>query len=377
MFASAMEFPDHSILVDRGIRALLGRAVRADSPFLPEQVQPASLDLRLGAEAHVMRASFLPERTSIEERLRELSTGTLSLAEGAVLERGCVYLVPLEEELCLDDAVFARFNPRSSVGRCDVFARVVVPGHPRFDETPRGWRGRPWLEVAPLSFPVRVRRGDSLCQVRFARGAPALGHDELVARYARSPMCHDERGPLAPGAVRFDGTGGLELRVGLRGRDPCAWRARPTSSALHLAEHGAHDAEAFFEPVREEDGHCILAPGRFHLFASRERLAIPPDLAAEMLPVDLGLGELRNNYAGFFDCGFGSHARRPAGTPAVLEVRAHDVPFLVEDGQILFRLRFFRTSESPERIYGEDRPADSYRDQDLTLARSFRARRSP
>ncbi len=365
-----------SILIDRDLAGLFGtqlRPVAGAPPIAPEQIQPASLDLRLGPTAHRIRAGFLPERTPVQDRIEELSTSTLSLeGEGAVLERGLIYLVPLDEELDLDPAVHARFNPRSSTGRCDLFTRVLVANHPRFDETPAGYRGKLWLEIAPLSFPVRLRRGDRLAQLRLQTGPAALTTDELRAVYERTPLCFDGERPLRPDEVHFDDDGGLLLRVGLADRDPCAWRASLNTDVLEFAGDAVHAAEAFWEPIRARDGHCILDPGRFYIFASKERLRVPPNLAAEMLPVDVGIGELRNNYAGFFDNGFGWQAGVEAGTPAVLEVRAHDLPFLVEDGQLFFRLRFFHTGGTPQNLYGQGRKTRSYRGQDLTLARPFR-----
>jgi dCTP deaminase len=370
------------ILVDHELAELLGSAVRlapSARPFVPEQLQPTSLDLRVGAVARRVRAGFLPERVPIAERLRELALSEVSLeGAGGVLERGAIYLVPLEEELDLPPDLAARFNPRSSTGRADVFTRVVVPGCPRFDEAPAGHRGALWLEVAPLSFAVRLRRGDRLCQVRIARGEVALSRAELVQRYRSSPLCFGATGPLAERELAFDAEGGLCLRIGLAGRDPCGWRAARTDAPVELAAVAAHACEDFWEPVHARGGHCVLEPGRFYVFASRERLAIPPDLAAEMLPVDVGIGELRNNYAGFFDAGFGSDgraSREPRGTPAVLEVRAHDLPFLIEEGQAFFRLKFFRTTGPPERPYGLARGGPSYARQDLTLARAFRPAR--
>jgi len=371
--------PPPGILVDRELAALLGTALRpaaGAAPILPEQLQPASLDLRLGPVAHRVRAGFLPENASIEERLQELATSTVSLeGEGGVLERGLVYLVPLDEELALPPDLAARFNPRSSTGRTDLFTRVLVPGSPRFDEAPAGFHGRAWLEVAPLSFPVRLRRGDRLCQVRLARGASALSRAALIERCRTTPLCFDGPRPLALDELAFDDEGGLCLRLGLAGRDPCGWRAALSTEVVEFAAQGAHEASDFWEPVHARRGRCVLEPGRFYIFASRERLRIPPDLAAEMLPIDVGIGELRNNYAGFFDSGFGWDETRPGGTPAVLEVRAHDVPFLVEDGQPFFRLRFFRTTGRPEKLYGQGRGGPSYGGQDLTLARAFRAPR--
>jgi dCTP deaminase len=366
------------LLVDSDLEELAARGVlrapRAGA-LAADQIQPASVDLRLGAFAARLRSSFLPGAIPIEERLRELEQERAALdGDGAVLERGQVYVAPLEEELELPPGVRASFNPRSSTGRCDLFARVLVAGHARFDEAPAGYRGKLWVEIAPLSFPVRVARGDRLVQVRLAEGDAALGPSELRAEHERSPLCFDERGPIPAERLQFDSEGGIALHLGLAGRDPCGWRAQSHTGVLRFAAESANDPAAFWDPVHAPDGRHILTPERFYLFASRERVCLPPHLAAEMEPVDVHLGEMRNNYAGFFDNGFGWSAGGSRGTPAVLEVRAHDVPFQVEDGQVFFRLRFFRSKSRPRKLYGEGREAHSYRDQDLTLARCFRAR---
>lgn len=368
------------LVVDADLERALGHWVRAGAGGRdpePAQVQPASLDLRLGPRAFRVRAGFLPGSRPIEERLAELAPVELDLeGEGAVLERGCPYLVPLEEELALPEQVRARFNPRSSAGRCDLFTRVLCEGHPRFDQAPRGYNGPLWLEVAPLSFPVRLRRGDRLAQVRLSVGRAALTTAELAEEHARTPLAFADGRPLAGERARFDDEGGLLLSVGFAGREPAGWRAAAHTGVLEFGREGAHEPGEFFEPLSAPAGRCILDPGRFYVFASRERVRVPPHLAAEMLPVDVGIGELRNNYAGFFDCGFGwragGHRDGLAGTPAVLEVRARDVPFLVEDGQVFFRLRFFRTAGRPRRLYGAGRPGRSYQDQDLSLSRAFR-----
>lgn len=367
------------LLVDRELRALCGTQIlcsKGAGPIDARQVQAASLDLRLGSTAYRIRAGFLPGATPIEQRLAELEASRFSLeGAGAVLERGLVYLVSLEEELALSPDLRAVFNPRSSTGRCDVFTRVLAAGHARFNETPAGYRGKLWIEIAPLSFPVRLARGDRLAQLRIVHGEAALTREELIAVYRDEPLCWRGDQPVPEQEVRFDDDGGIELHLGLSGRDPCGWRAQSNTGVLRFAGEGEHEARDFFEPVHAQAGHSILAPGGFYIFASRERVVIPPQLAAEMLPVDVGIGELRNNYAGFFDNGFGWRAAQepgPRGTAAVLEVRAHDVPFLVEDGQAFFRLRYFRASSIPERIYAQGRGGASYRDQDLSLARAFR-----
>jgi len=370
-----------ALLVDSEFEALLGEAIRTSdeaAPVSTAQIQPASLDLRLGKLAYRMRAGFLPGGVSVAERIERLAIAELSLeGSGAVFEKGLVYLVPLEEQLALPSDVRARFNPRSSTGRCDLFTRVLTDRHPRFDEAPVGYRGKLWMEVSPLSFPARLKRGDRLGQLRLVRGTAALTTDELRELYEHTPLCFDGDRPLSAEEVRFDDEGGIELRVGLSGRDPAAWRAAAQTDLLEFSSEGAHARDDYWEAVHAPEGRCILTPGSFYIFASRERLRVPPDFAAEMLPVDVGIGELRNNYAGFFDNGFGwreDDAGRAIdhGTPAVLEVRAHDVPFLVEEGQVFCRLKFFRASRRPARLYGAGRTGGSYQEQDLTLARAFR-----
>ena len=374
------------ILVDRDLAQLLGEAILwgEDAPAPSrEQIQPASMDLRLGREAYRLRAGFLPGPVAVRDRLDELSLERVELDHsGLVMQRGSLWLVRLEEELRLSSDVAGRCNPRSSTGRCDLFTRTLACGHPRFDEIPPGYRGELWLEVAPLSFSTRLRRGDRLNQVRLARGRSSLDAAAIRSAWRQSPMAFLGEDPISPEALHLDEDGGLALTVGLFGRDPAGWRARRVSHVLEFSGEGAHAREDFWEAVHAPQGRTVLEPNRFTIFASRERIRIPPGFAAEMIPVDVGIGEMRNNYAGFFDPGFGWSEANPMhspgtpaalpGTPAVLEVRAHDVPFLLEDGQVGFRLRLFRTLGRPERIYGEGRRSQSYADQDLTLARSFR-----
>ncbi len=361
-------FVDHQILGE--LRSAV-RAIDSAHPIEREQVQPASIDLRLGPIAHRLRAGFLPAQTTLESRLAELEQERIDLHRPAVLERGALYLIPLQEELCLPPDVCASFNPRSSTGRCDVFARVLAPGHTRFNEAPAGWRGRLWLEVAPLSFSVRVARGDRLCQARLERGRSRLTAAELAGEHAHGALVLDPDGRPVREALEIDAGGGLALHLGLAGRTPAGWRAKHNTTPVEFAREGAHARDEYWEPIEATAGHAILEPGAFYVFASQERLRVPAHLSAEMLPVDVGLGEMRNNYAGFFDPGFGCGQGR-AGTPAVLEVRAHDLPFLVEDGQAFFRLHFFRNRALPERPYGYAAGPRSYQAQDLTLARCFR-----
>jgi dCTP deaminase len=362
------------ILVHREIRDLLeSGAVRASVPVRPEQIQPASLDLRLGEYAVRVRTGFLPENDTVERRLEDLSLYRFDLRAGGVLEKGQIVLVPLLEEVHLPERLRARANPKSSTGRLDLFTRIVADRASRFDELPEGTRGRLWVEVAPRSFPVRVRTGTSLNQIRFFRGESSLDDAGVRALYERTPLLYGDDGrPLPADAVRFDGDGGIFLRIRLRGEGPVGFRAKPFSGIVDLSATGAHDPSDFWEPVFAPRRSLIVEPEAFYILASSERVVVPPDHAAEMLPYDVGIGELRTNYAGFFDNGFGWNRTPKPGTRAILEVRAHDVPFLVEDEQVFFRLKYFRTTETPDVLYGQAEARSSYADQDLTLSKHFR-----
>jgi len=361
------------ILVDREIRELVARGVvEASRPLVPAQVQPASLDLRLGAVAHRVRTGFLPEKETVRERLDELGMDTLDLERGAVLEPGGIYLVELLERLALPKDVSARSNPKSTTGRLDLFTRVLIDRNARFDDVPAGYRGTLYVEVAPRSFPVRARVGVCLSQQRYSRGTSALTTEELKALAARESLAFTEAGePIAPDKLLFDSEGGMAFRLKLSGKGPVGHRARRHAPVVDLSREDAHDPDEFWEPVHATRGAVVVEPEQFYIFASKERIRVPPGYAAEMLPIDVGVGELRTNYAGFFDPGFGM-AGEGKGTPAILEVRPHDVPFLVEDGQVFFRLRWFRCTSPSDALYGAAGAGSHYGTQSLTLAKQFR-----
>lgn len=342
-------------------------AIRCARPLDPIQRQPTTLDLRLGEEALAIRSGFLPTGGTVEEEVADLVEERFSLTEGAVLRRGRVYLVRLLEELALPVGVRARANPRSSTGRIDVFTRTVVDRHDRFDDIPEAYRGPLWLEVVPRSFDIVVRTGQRLNQTRFVQGHPRLRDEELAGRVRKDDLVPGgSSAPVEAASLLL----GLSLQA--EGEGPVGWRARPDAPRLDLARAGQHDPHAFFEPVLPDaHGALLLEPEAFYILASAERIRVPPDLAAEMLPWDVGMGELRTNYAGFFDPGFGWGPGSPGGARAVLEVRPHDVPFRVTHGQPIFRLQFSRTVEPCTVLYGGETSA--YQNQGLALARYFRA----
>ena len=357
------------------------RWISSPVPFGEAQFQPASLDLRLGAVAYQLRASFLPFSQTVLSRLepagageRELVIDRVSLEGGATLQRGSVYLVPLLESLALPAHVRGRCNPKSTTGRLDIFTRVITDGTPRFDEIGAGYRGPLYLEISPQSFPVRVHAGHSLNQLRLLSGDGALADAELAELYRRTPLLYDaDDRPIPLDRVVFND--GLGMGVDLSGRDTGAvigYRAHPNPPAVDLARTDAYDPAEFWEPIKRPGRDAyILEANRFYILVSKERIRVPPDYAAEMVVYDAGAGEIRTHYAGFFDPGFGYGDGSVLGTKVVMEVRAREVPFMLYDGQTSFKVWFERVAARPDRLYGGGL-GSSYQHQPLTLSKQFR-----
>jgi dCTP deaminase len=362
------------ILVYQQIQALIARGAIASTPAIaPTQIQPSSLDLRLATRGYRVRSGFLPENVRVADRLEEMQLYTFDLTDGAVLEKGHCYIVPLLERIEQPLPHLIRANPKSSTGRLDLFTRLLADRCGRFETVPPGYTGPLFLEIVPRSFPVKVRTGLSLCQIRFSQGSAVLSDDELRAEHARGGLLFDDQGqPLPIDALRLDR--GLMMGIALkRDRDlqgPIGHVAKRYTGIVDMAREAGHDADGFFEPIQEpRQGRMIVEPEEFYIFASKERIRVPKHLAAEMVAYDVGIGELRTNYAGFFDNGFGGER----GTRAVLEVRPHDVPFLLEDAQVFFKLEFLRTQELPAVVYGDRQLSSHYQGQGLKLSKHFRS----
>ncbi len=362
------------ILVYQQLAALIREGAIASTPAVAAaQIQPSSLDLRLATRGYRVRSGFLPENVRVADRLEEMTLYTFDLTDGAVLEKGHCYIIPLLERIERPLPYLIRANPKSSTGRLDLFTRLLGDRCSRFESVPPGYTGPLYLEVVPRSFPVRVRTGLSLCQIRFSEGDPVLSDQELRAEYEREALLFDDHGrPIPIDKVRFDN--GLCMGVAMRkDRDltgPIGHVARRYAGIVDTALEAGHDACDYFDAIPEpKGGRMIVEPEEFYIFASKERVRVPRHLAAEMAAYDVGIGELRTNYAGFFDNGFGGER----GTRAVLEVRPHDVPFLVEDGQVFFKLAFFKTLALPDVAYGDRELSSHYQGQGLKLSKHFRS----
>ncbi len=355
------------VLPDSRLQALVAEgAVNPDLPLAEGQVQPASLDLRLGSVAYRVRASFLAGAgRSVAARIAEFEMHRVDLGAGAVLEKGCVYVVPLMERLALPPGIEAVTNAKSSTGRLDLLTRTITDGGTEFDRVPPGYAGPLFAEICPRSFSVLVRPGMRLNQIRLRAGEAVLDDDALRALHAATPL-------VTGGAAVIDG--GLGFSVDLRpaGGDLVGYRAKPHTGVIDLDRVGHYPAAEFWEEVRTGDGRIILDPGAFYILVSREAVTVPPGYAAEMAPYLAMVGEFRVHYAGFFDPGFGWAAAGGAGSRGVLEVRCHEAPFVLEHGQVVGRLVYERMAGPPARLYGAG-IASNYQGQGLKLSKHFRA----
>ncbi|PWB83143.1 MAG: 2'-deoxycytidine 5'-triphosphate deaminase [Methylocystaceae bacterium] len=350
-------------------------AIGAARPIEEGQYQPASLDLRLGPKAYRVRASFLPgRRRSVEALLSEFTYDEISLeGAGAVLERGCVYVIPLLETLRLPKGVSAVANPKSSTGRLDIFTRLITNDTEIFDHVAEGYQGPLFAEVSPRSFSVRVRQGSRLDQMRFRRRAPLASALDFILPDAALRTEH-ERAPLVDGELTL--RDGLILRVALEALgagDVVGYRAQKHTDVVDVDRVDHYGVEDYWEKLHARPGRkLILDPGDFYILASRERIRIPSHLSAEMVAIDPAMGEFRVHYAGFFDPGFGYAAGGRPGSRAVLEVRSHEVPFILEDGQVIGRLVYETMAAEPAALYGHG-GFSNYQGQELKLSKHFKA----
>ncbi|OYW56016.1 MAG: 2'-deoxycytidine 5'-triphosphate deaminase [Hyphomicrobium sp. 32-62-53] len=357
----------NGILPAQAIRALIsGNALKLAEPLAEGQLQPASVDLRLGREAYRVRASFLPGPGSkVTDKLGDLKLHTIDLTKGAVLETGCVYIVPLLESLGLPESISASANPKSSTGRLDVFTRVIADGVTAFDQIPAGYKGPLYAEICPQTFPILARTGSKLSQLRFRVGNPREDDKTLARLHKEHMLVSGGTSDIADGiALSVDIVGGLSGLVGYRAK-------RHTGVVDVDAPKSCAIADYWEEIDSRGSRRLILDPDQFYILASKEAVHIPPTHAAEMMPFNPLVGEFRVHYAGFMDPGFGHAPAGGHGSRVVLEVRSHKVPFILEDGQIIGRLVYERMVEVPEMLYGRDL-GSNYQAQGLKLSKHFR-----
>jgi dCTP deaminase len=355
---------------------VLRRLIRARKEILASediedaQIQPASIDLRLGAVAWRVRASFLPgPNATVQDKLSSVLMHEIDLTRGAVLETGCVYIVPLLEYADFSHRVAGSANPKSSTGRIDVFTRLITDRGQAFDRVEPGYRGPLYAEISPRTFPVLVRKGSKLNQLRIRRGTPQFTDTQLRRLH--------EQHPLVDTIADIDN--GLGFSIDLKGRASASgggqrigWRAKRHTGVIDVDRPGMLDPHEFWDSIEANAaGNLVLDPDEFYILVSREAMAIPPDHAAEMVATDPLVGEFRVHYAGFFDPGFGYEAGQPPAARGVLEVRSREVPFILEHGQVIGRLVFERLTDPPPEIYGQG-IGSNYQRQALRLSKHFK-----
>lgn len=361
------------ILPSQRIRELIANErVTTAVPVEDDQIQPSSLDLRLGPVGYRMQASFLPgPKATVESRIKDLAMTKIDLTRPTVFEKGCVYLVPLMEQLNLTSEWSAKANPKSTTGRLDIFTRLICDGGTEFERVPEGYKGTLYAEVVPRTFTIIVQAGVKLNQLRFVRGCPPPSDTTLQELDEQETLVYGA-GDL-PAEARINR--GLMVSLNLQG-DPqhrlIGYRARQNTPAIDLLKKDHYDPEDFWDPIYEpRHRQIILNPDDFYILLSKEKVRIPPAYAAEMVAYDPSMGEFRIHYAGFFDPGFGYGASDVKGSHAVLEVRSHEVPFLIEDGQIVGRLIYERLLAHSDKIYGMG-IGSSYQGQGLALSKQFK-----
>ncbi|MCV6547288.1 MAG: 2'-deoxycytidine 5'-triphosphate deaminase [Cohaesibacter sp.] len=362
----SVSFEGAGILNDVDIHQLVDTgAIDYAKPLDEDQIQPASLDLRLGTTAYRVRASFLPgPRRSVREKLDHLQLHQIDLSEGAVLETGCVYIVPLMESLILPDGIAAAANPKSSTGRLDIFTRLITDKAQQFDKIPQGYDGPLYLEVSPRTFPIFARAGSRLTQIRFRQGRVVLTDEEHQALHQAQTLVASSEPFIS---------NGIAVSIDLAGEDIIGYRAQRHAAVIDVDKRDAQEVLDFWEPIYGHGrGELILDPDEFYILVSNEAVHVPPLYAAEMVPFDPLVGEFRVHYAGFFDPGFGHSAAGGTGSRAVLEVRSHEVPFIVEHGQIIGRLAYEKMRARPSELYGMS-ISSNYQAQGLKLSKHFKA----
>ena len=357
--------------------------ITSENGIEKDLIQPASIDLRLGLKAWRVPASFLPGKgNKVSSRLKDLAMHEFSLIDGAVLECGCVYIVKLLENVSLTDNLTGIANPKSSTGRLDVFTRLIVDGAMEFEEVPAGYQGPLYAEISPRTFSVLVRTGSRLNQLRLRRGQSFTSDKEMEILQEHVGLVRNQDNINLLDKIK----NGVPLSVDLIGENGLiGYKARKYSMLIDIDKPNSYKRELFWEKITVEDllyqkgnnhnknnqGSLVLSPDAFYILASKEYVSVPSKYAAEMRAYDTKVGEFRAHYAGFFDPGFGLSELGASKTKAVLEVRSHDVPFLIEQDQTVCRLMYEPMANVPNILYGEAGSTNNYQAQGLKLAKHF------
>ena len=339
-------------------------SIKCVRPLMDNQIQPASIDLRLSKKCYEIDASFLPGNKTVLQKLVKFKKRELDLGDFKTLRKGKIYIIQIQEELNLPENISASANAKSSTGRLDILTRLISDNSSCFDRIKKGYKGKIFVEVAPISFSIIVKEGISLNQLRFHNQQKIISDKQLESL--------DTQYGILENRNQIDN--GITISVSLKDKnnEPIGFKARDNSPAINLAKIDFYKVETFWEKLFSKNGILVLSPGAFYILRSKEFIIIPPQTAAEMVPYEVKMGEFRVHYAGFFDPGFGfTTDKNNSLSKAVLEIRCHETPFILEDSQIIGKLVYEKLATKPKKTYGNI-IGSNYQGQTLKLSKHFR-----
>ena len=315
------------------------KQIYSDQKSIIHQIQPASLDLTLSHKCYRIKASFIPNNTKISKVIKELSLTEIDLSKKNLLEKNCIYLCELNERLKLPNDIMGKSNPKSTTGRLDIFTRVITENGKEYDFVNYNYKGKLYLEIIPQSFTIIVKKNLSLNQIRFFKGSDKNQKINQV-----------------------------NISVSIKKNQITAYKAKKITSAIDLNKINFYKANKYWEEIIPKENYFIIEKNEFYILKSKELIKIKNNQAAELEPFKDSFGNFRVHYAGFFDPGFGNNN---LGTPAVLELRAYDTPFIIRDGQLVGQLNYYEIDEVKKESYGINIKSN-YFNQNLKLAKQFK-----
>ncbi|MBI29421.1 MAG: 2'-deoxycytidine 5'-triphosphate deaminase [Pelagibacteraceae bacterium] len=356
----ALAYQNYKFLIENNI-------INSNNRIPDESIQPASIDLRLGNFAYRVSSSFLTINKTVEDRIKNFIIDKIDISQGHLFKKNQIYIVEVQESLNLDSKLSGKCNPKSSTGRLDILSRVISDYSSEYEVIKPGYKGKIYLEITSKTFNIVFTEGDKLSQLRLRKNNIVTTNDrELIGLHKLSPLLYNKNHKAIKPLIN----NGLKITAAVFNDDePIAYKAKKDSPEIFFNKLRFHNKKDYWVSINKtKKNSLIIEPNEFYILKSKEKIKISRNLAAEMIPYDSEIGEFRAHYAGFFDPGFGNEMK---GSHAVLEIKTYEVPFAVEDGQIIARLIFEKLAEEPTKIYGEGIKSN-YQNQGLALSKHFR-----
>ncbi|MDC0140990.1 2'-deoxycytidine 5'-triphosphate deaminase [Pelagibacteraceae bacterium] len=329
--------------------------------FKKSQIQPSSIDLSLSDECYEIKTSFLSPDNKVRDKLKKIDSKKINLQTSKIFKKNKTYIIKLNETLKLSNSIMGHCNPKSSTGRLNVFCRTILDYCDEYEKIPKNYNGEMFLEITTRSFDIRLSKGDKLNQMRLRKNLNNyLNDEELNKINKRTPLIFTNKKNIIQN--------GLRISVDLSNNNKiCAYVAKKTSLNINFSKISFYEITKFWKPLKPTNNSLIIEKNKFYILKSKEKIRIPSNLAGEMIPYDTGIGDFRAHYAGFFDPGFGD----PEGSYAVLEVKTNELPFILEDGQTIARIKYEKLSKKTSVVYGFSINSN-YQNQKLALSKHFK-----